>query len=435
MKEKIKNIKDRIFKSHLARNFLLIFSGEGISSVFGFLATIFIINAIGSYKHGILVAVQTYTNLFYGLFSFKTFQSLIKYLAKAEGDNDHESEKIYIKWAVMLDAFCLVATLFFGVILKDVVINIMGWDRAISEYCIFYLCVYMLYFQGTTIGVLRHFENYKYVVTSNISCAVIRCVGFLGCFVLRCDFKAFFLVDCIANAAKFLLMNFYTLKTLAQHKLLDFYKVKLKWCPDFLKFSLYSNLTSTIDLPVNQITSLIINKYLGFEATSVYSVFGNIGSVINKLGDPISQVIYPEMNKMISQKDVASARKLSNRLKLIMLSLFSVSTIFVVATHSLWLKYLISNPNEYVIPLILYIGYSCYSNSSMGTHNLFMALGYVKYNIPILIVVNAGYLGLLFFSVQHYGLTGVIATYLLQALAVVFIKEVIMRKRNYQEFM
>ena len=283
MKEKIKNIKDRIFKSHLARNFLLIFSGEGISSVFGFLATIFIINAIGSYKHGILVAVQTYTNLFYGLFSFKTFQSLIKYLAKAERDNDHESEKIYIKWAVMLDAFCLVATLFFGVILKDVVINIMGWDRAISEYCIFYLCVYMLYFQGTTIGVLRHFENYKYVVTSNISCAVIRCVGFLGCFVLRCDFKAFFLVDCIANAAKFLLMNFYTLKTLAQHKLLDFYKVKLKWCPDFLKFSLYSNLTSTIDLPVNQITSLIINKYLGFEATSVYSVFGNIGSVINKL--------------------------------------------------------------------------------------------------------------------------------------------------------
>lgn len=203
----------------------------------------------------------------------------------------------------------------------------------------------------------------------------------------------------------------------------------------FLKFSLYSNLTSTIDLPVNQITSLIINKYLGFEATSVYSVFGNIGSVINKLGDPISQVIYPEMNKMISQKDVASARKLSNHLKLIMLSLFSISTIFVVATHSLWLKYLISNPNEYVIPLILYIGYSCYSNSSMGTHNLFMALGYVKYNIPILLVVNAGYLGLLLFSVQHYGLTGVIATYLLQALAVVFIKEVIMRKRNYQELM
>lgn len=71
----------------------------------------------------------------------------------------------------------------------------------------------------------------------------------------------------------------------------------------------------------------------------------------------------------------------------------------------------------------------------MGTHNLFMALGYVKYNIPILLVVNAGYLGLLLFSVQHYGLTGVIATYLLQALAVVFIKEVIMRKRNYQELM
>ena len=205
--------------------------------------------------------------------------------------------------------------------------------------------------------------------------------------------------------------------------------------PDFLKFSIYSNLTSTIDLPVNQITSLIINKYLGFEATSVYNVFGNIGSIINKLGDPISQIIYPEMNKMINQKNLKGAQKLSYRLKIIMLAMFCGGALVVSTTYSLWLKILISNPNVYVIPLILYIGYSCYANSAMGTHNLFMALGYVKYNIPILLVVNIGYLVILFFAVQKYGLTGVIITYLIQAFAVVLIKELIMKKRNYQELM
>lgn len=435
MKDKIKNIKVRIFRSRLARNFLLIFSGEGVSSVFGFLATIFIINTIGSYKHGVLVAVQTYTNLFYGLFSFKTFQSLIKYLAKAEKESDNETSKLYIKWAVILDAACLIATIFFGTILKDFVISIMGWDKEISKYCIIYLCVYMLYFQGTTIGVLRYYENYKYVVISNVACSIVRCVGFFVCLIFKLDFFKFFLVDCLANLVKFVLMDYYTIKTLKQQKLSDFYKVKLKKCSDFLKFSFYSNLTSTIDLPVNQITSLIINKYLGFEATSVYSVFGNIGSVINKLGDPISQVIYPEMNKLISQKNINGAKKLSYRLKTIMLALFGGCSLFVLTTHTIWLQLLISDPNPYVIPLILYIGYCCYANSAMGTHNLFMALGYVKYNIPILVIVNILYLCLLLFSTQHFGLTGVISTYILQAFAVVLAKEIMMKNRNYKEIM
>lgn len=427
------NLKEQLIKHKLVRNFLLIFTGEGISSVFGFLATIFIINTIGSNKHGVLVAVQTYVNLFYGLFSFKTFQSLIKYLAKSE--NDTTMSKIYIKWSVVLDFFGLSLTLLFGMLLRAPVIRIMGWNDEIAKYCFLYFCIYLLYFQGTSIGVLRYFEKYHYVVKANVTYAIVRCTGFFTCFIFKQDFAAFFLFDCAGNLAKFVLMDYFTIKTLKEHGLVDFFRVKLIVCPDFLKFSFYSNITSTIDLPVNQVTSLIINKYLGFEATSVYSVFGSLGSIINKLGDPISQIIYPEMNQLISKKDIGGAKKLSYRLKTIMLILFVAGSAFVLATNSLWLHLFISNPNPYVLPLVLYIAYICYANSSMGTHNLFMALGYVKYNIPILIVVNSGYLLLLFYSIQRYGLTGVIVTYTIQAFAVVFVKEVMMRKHGYQELM
>lgn len=435
MRDIVLMIKEKVIKNKLIHNFLLIFSGEGIGSVFGFFATFFIINTIGSYQHGVLVGVQTYTNLFYGLFSFKTFQSLIKYLAKSEVSGDVEMSKVYIKWSLLLDIFCLALTLICGFFSRNFVISIMGWDNSISKYCVSYLIVYLLYFQGTSIGVLRFFENYHYVVKANIMCSFVRCLGFLICFLLNKGFIVFFVFDCIGNLLKFIMLDLYTIKTLRQHNLLDFYKVKLKMCPDFLKFSFYSNLTSTIDLPVNQITSLIINKYLGFEATSVYSVFGSLGSIINKLGDPISQVIYPEMNQRISQNDIPGAKRLSYKLKLLMLGVFSCGSVFVITTNALWLHLFITNPESYVIPLILYIAYICYANSSMGTHNLFMALGYVKYNIPILIVVNICYLIVLFYSVQNFGLSGVIITYILQAFAVVFIKEIIMRKRDYRELM
>lgn len=434
MQKIIKLIKDKFLSNKLVRSFILIFSGEGIGSFFGFFATILIINTIGSYQHGVLVGVQTYTNLFYGLFSFKTFQSLIKYLAKSESEKNKEMSKLYIKWSVLLDFSCLFLTLFFGYSLKNKVIQIMGWDNEISKYCIVYLLVYMLYFQGTSIGVLRFFENYNYVVRANVSCAVIRCVGFFFCFLFKLKFIVFFLIDCIGNLLKFTILDYYTIKTLKEHHLLDFYKVKLRICPDFLKFSFYSNLTSTIDLPVNQITTLIINKYLGFDATSVYNVFGNLGSIINKLGDPISQVIYPEMNQRISQKDITGAKRLSYRLKILMLGIFICGALFIYFTSSIWLHLFITEYSSYVFPLILYVAYVCYANSSMGTHNLFLALGYVKYNIPILIVVNSIYLVMLLYSVQRYGLTGVIITYIFQAFAVVFVKEIILRKNKYREF-
>ena len=153
------------------------------------------------------------------------------------------------------------------------------------------------------------------------------------------------------------------------------------------------------------------------------------------MGDPISQVIYPEMNQRINQNDISGAKRLSYKLKLLMFGIFACGTVFVLSTNNLWLHLLITNPDPYVLPLILYIAYICYANSSMGTHNLFMALGYVKYNIPILIVVNICYLLILFYSIQNFGLSGVIITYLIQAFTVVFIKEIIMRKRVYKELM
>lgn len=430
MNEKI--IKN-VIENKMVKNFLMIFSGEGIGSVFGFLATIFIINTVGSYNHGILVGVQTYANLFYGLFSFKTFQSLIKYLARSEFENNVTASKLYIKWSLILDVICLMLTCFFGLVLKKYVINLMGWDTNISKYCVIYLFIYLLNFQGTTIGVLRYFENFHYVVKANITCAFIRCLGFFISFLFKLDFISFFIFDCLGNIVKFLMMDYFTLITLKDHNLLDFYKIKLEWCSEFLKFSFLCNLTSTIDLPVNQITTLIINKYLGFEATSVYNVFGSLGSVINKLGDPISQIIYPEMNQRISRKDIKGAKKLSSKVKKLMLILFITSSLFVLVTGKFWLHLFISNPNNQLIPLILYLGYICYCNASMGTHNLFLALGYVKYNIPILIIVNIFYLCLLLFTVKRYALVGVILTYALQALMVVICKEFIMRVRNYVE--
>lgn len=434
LKSKIKKIIDKISKRKLVKNFLLIFTGQGISSIFGLLATILIIGGIGSEEHGVLIVVQTYATLFYSLFSFKTFQGLIKYLARARQKNNKTDIKMYIKWSLVLDVISLILMFIIGILLKNPVIKLMKWPVTMKKYVIIYLATQLFYIQGTTIGVLRSYEKYNYVVRSQIISNVVRCIGYGFCLMLSRNFISFFIAEMIATLSNYMLLIIYTYKVLKQEKLLDFYKIKLVNKKEFLMFNLYSNLTSTLDLPINQITQLIVNKYLGFAANSAYNVFEKLGTIINKLGDPINQIIYPEMNLKIVENDIETAKKLSRKLKKLMLVIFIVTAGGTLLTYPLWFHLFIDNVHKYLFAFILYLAFISYVNAAMGTHNLFMALGYVKYNVPILIVVNTIYLLILFYGIQIIGLTGVILAYLLQSVGIVIIKEIILKKNKYLEY-
>lgn len=434
MKQKIKKLWDKLSERKLVKNFVLIFTGQGIASVLGLLATILIIKGIGSGKHGILIVVQSYATLFYSLFSFKTFQALIKYLAQAKNKKNINDVKMYIKWSLVFDISSLILMLIIGILFRDPVIKLMGWPVEMKKYVILYLITQVFYIQGTTIGVLRSYEKFDYVVKGQIISNVVRCLGYGICLLINKTFIAFLIAEIIAVMTNNLLLIYYTYKVLKQEKLLDFYKVKLRNKKEFFVFNIYSNLTSTLDLPINQITQFIINKYLGFAANSIYNVFEKLGTIINKLGDPINQIIYPEMNLRIVEKDYESAKKLSLKLKKLMLVVFLIAALGTLITYPLWFHLFVSEPNKYIFSFILYLAFIAFVNAAMGTHNLFMALGYVKYNIPILLFVNIIYLVFLFFAVQKIGLTGVILSYFLQALGVALVKEFILKKKNYQEY-
>lgn len=434
MKERIKKIYNQIMQRKLIKNFLLIFTGQGISSVFGLIATIVIISSIGTEKHGMLIVIQTYATLFYNFFSFKTFQALIKYLAKAKQEKNSNDIKLYIKWSLILDISSLLLMFISGILFKNFVIKFMGWPQAINKYVIIYLATQLLYFQGTTIGVLRSYEKYTYVVKAQIFSNIIRFGSYLFCLLVTKNFTSFFIAEIIATLSQYLLLSYYCVKVLKENKLLDFYKIKLKFKKEFFVFNIYTNLTSTLDLPINQVTQLIINKYLGFSANSAYNVFEKLGTIIHKLGDPINQIIYPEMNLKIVEKDYESAKILSKKLKKLMLAIFSICAIGTLITYPLWFHIFIKDVNTYLFPFILYLAFISYANAAMGTHDLFLALGYVKYNIPILLIVNTLYLIFLFFAIQYIGLTGVILAYLLQSVGMVVIKEIILKKNKYLEY-
>jgi len=106
----------------------------------------------------------------------------------------------------------------------------------------------------------------------------------------------------------------------------------------------------------------------------------------------------------------------------------------VLLTNKLWLGWFMDNPSMYLFSFVLYLFFISYTNGTAGVHNLFLALGYIKYTIPILLIINAIYLLVIFFAVQYWGLNGVIISYLVQAFGVVTVKECILRKHQFHEY-
>lgn len=434
MKQFIKDKMARLMQNRIARNFIVLLTGEGIISIIGMINLAIIVNTIGLDKNGIIIMVQTYALLFNNIFGFRSFQALIKYASIAIEQNDSLRIKTYIKLSYILDIIAAFVAVFFGFVCLDVVIGFMKWDMSLKPYIRIFLLATLTYIQGTPIGILRVYNKFNYITYTNVITNFIKLVLYIFGFITKMDLDFFFAIEVITFIVPNIVFIIFSQKTLKNNNLGDFYRVKTIIDKDFLSFNFYSNITSTIDIPVNYLTTMILNKYLGFTEISIYKIFEKLGSIIGKLGMPLNQIIYPEMSFLIAKKDFESAKRLNKKLFMGITAIGTFFIGFIGVTYRMWLGIFIKDYNLYIWPLILYFGFMIFINATVGLQNLFMALGYMKHNIPILLVVNSLYLVVLFFLIKTMGLTGVILALFIQAVAVVVIKLIIMKKVNYREY-
>ncbi|MDP4088144.1 MAG: oligosaccharide flippase family protein [Bacillota bacterium] len=422
-----------LINNRIVRNFIVLFTGEGVVSIIGMINLAIIVNTIGNEKNGIIIMVQTYSLLFSGIFGFKSFQALIKYMPVSIEEGNEELTKQYVKQSFVLDIGAAAVATVFGYICLDFVCNLMGWDSSMKPYIKMFLITLIINIQGTPIGVLRIFNKFNYITYSNVVSNLLKLTLYVLAFITHQGFQFFFIVEIIFTVMFNIILIVFTFITLKQQGLGGFYKGPLKLDRDFFMFNFYSNITSTIDIPVGSITTMVINRYLGFTEISIYKIFDKIGSVIGKLSSPLNQIIYPEMSIMIAKKKFLKAKKMSDKL-LMGISLIGAAFIFfILITHKWWLGIFIKDYDVYLWSLVIYLVYMIFSNGSQGVHSLFMALGYIKLTVPIIICVNSAYLVLLYFSIKAWHLNGVLISLILQAVAVVVIKIIIMKKNHYME--
>ncbi|WP_297520196.1 lipopolysaccharide biosynthesis protein [uncultured Clostridium sp.] len=429
IKDKLNNLKN----NHLGKSFIVLLFGSGFGSALSLINLTIMINIIGIKENGTILMIQAYIGLFTGIFSFKSFEALIKYLTVTIHNNDIQKTKEYIKFSFILDIISVIFAFIFSYVLMGIIFKMMGWPIYLKPYICLYIIAILFTGTGTATGIIRVYDRFNDMVRINVVIVFIKFIFYLVAFFMKFKFEYFFAVEFIFAIITNLSVIIQGLYVLKEKKILNFYKVKVKFDKEYFMFNVYSSLYTTLDIPVEQITTFILNKYLGFSDVGVYNILTKIGGIILKIEGPLSQIIYPEMNKRIAKGENEGAIELYRKLFKNIAITGSIFSLILILTYNFWMSIFIKDYMVYFLAFIIYLIFIVYTSSSRSIHDLFVALGYVKLNVRIILIVNAIYLPLLFFMIINFHLNGVIVALLIQALLVIEIKKYILKKNKYKK--
>lgn len=421
------------FYGSFIKGFVVVFSGQTAGSLINLISMLIFLKVIGNHGYGVFTMVVTYITLVYTIFSFKGFQSLIQYLNLVK-TKDKNRAKSYIKSVFLMDIISGTLSIIVCFLGIENICSLMNWDISLVPLLKIFTLSILFNFSGTTTGILMSYQKYDYVVKSQLYSSVTKLLLYVLALVFQCNLIYFVVVEVITTILMNVISFGYSVKIMKREDLLfDFFKTKIIRDKEFWMFNINSSLASTIDLPVGQIATFVVNKYLGFDATSAYAIFERLGQIVSKIVSPITQVVFPEISQKISCGDINGGFKLVKIIRRLMLIFYIIVGLTVLLTYKFWMGIFFENPSDYIYLFLFYLFYQIYIGMASPIHSIFIALGFIKFTPFICLIVNAIYLVILLVVVKPFGLAGVIFSYLLQAMAIVAIKRIILHfnKNSY----
>lgn len=425
MFEKIKN---KIMNNNIVKNAFIMFSGQTIASVIGFLNTFLVLKAIGLEGNGIIAIAANYAGMFNGLFNFQSYNAMIKFGADALEKNDMPQFKKYLKQAVLQDVLTAILAFVVGYICIDYVSDFFNWDSQMVSYIKLYLLIIPFNISGSINALIRLNNDFVVGAKIGIQMTLVKTMLLVIGIVAKCNFTYYIILEIIMSIISSSLYIKSAIKYLKLNNCTDFLKVKIGFDKEFTMFNIYNNIVSTLDMPTGQITTLIINKLLGVSEVGVYNVIAKFGTLVTQVTGPLTQSLFPELSKIVAKDDEKGAFIIVKKIFLYTMGGGVSVALFTIISYKLWLGLFIPSTFENGALMSIYVMYITITSAVAGIHLLFVCLNLVRYNVPIVIACNTVYLGLLYILAIKFRLFGIIIALILQAIMVATIKYIIMKR-------
>jgi len=266
---------------------------------------------------------------------------------------------------------------------------------------------------------LRLFERFRLFSVQKAAAAAMKLVGVALAAHLDAGLEGFVLAYLVAAVTGRILLVVFGWQVLARNGLAGFWRVRVSSWSEITRFSVWTNVITTVSLPIKYFDTLLVGKLVSLEGVAVYKIIKQVSLVMTMVSDSVYQVIYPRMAGFLARRELREALGEARRVGALLLA-FTATASLLVALTGPWLIPLVFGAEfaRDLLSLNLFMFLRAISCAFVVVHPLFLASGFVKHEVGILLVANSLYLALLWLLGTHLGLLGVVLAYGFQFSAV-----------------
>ncbi|MDW7710954.1 MAG: oligosaccharide flippase family protein [Deferrisomatales bacterium] len=305
----MKKIKDSAFKhlagDHLFRRILknssFLLTGDAVGSGIRLICMALTARVLGVEFFGVLVLIQTYVGVVDRLINFQCWQAVIRFGASCV--NEPDRFKKLIRYTVKVELATSAAATCLTILLSPAIVRWFGWEKAIIWMIVFYSPVTLFNLTGTSIGVLRLFDQYRRLGLQRIYSAVFKLAGILALVVFGGGIWGFLFVWMVTSVVEYLLLGWFAWITLRERGMGDFLRGDSSSSPpndkSLFRFMVITNLHGSVRMSSREVDTLIVGWLIGDVAAGMYKVAKLFSLILSKLSDPIYEVVYPELARLV----------------------------------------------------------------------------------------------------------------------------------------
>lgn len=435
MIKKMKNYFNDSNLKNVTKNSGILFSGDVVTSLFGLIALSITTLALSPEEFGTFVLIQAYILTIDQLLNFQSWQGLIKYGAESLEKKDYDELKGLMKVGTSFDLTSAILGFVVSISFASLIGKWQHWNSETIKIVIISSVVILSNLSGTPIGILRLFNKFKLFTIQQIICSILNLVFVVVAYKLGAGLFEFVGIWITTSVLGNIILLFMGYKVLNKNRMKKWWKSNIANCKPFLSFSIWTNLTSTLDIPIKQLDVFIISSVISIEGVAVYKVFKQVSTIISRIADPIYKSVFPQFAFMIANNQEVKAYKMAAKIGMLIVLVVSPIVLIVSLTSPWWLNYFFGElyASEWKI-LMIYLVFRAISAGFTAIHPLFVAMGYVQKNIVILLVANTIYVVSAWYLGSNIGLLGFTIAYFLQFSAVIIMKILYMYSKSFEKY-
>lgn len=289
------------------RNSGLLLSGKSLSGIMQLAIFAIAARALGVHDFGIFSAITAQIMLLTGLAAFDTNQAIIRYGVPHLNAEDRAGFQALIKAGTLLDLGAATFAMLVCILVAPIVGARLGWSRDLVMLA--QLAAPLSYANAisTPKGMLRLFGRFDLLTTHSTVVPAIRLVAVAILALTKASLFWYVIAWLIAGWGGAAAGFWFGWREARRRTMLRGIDGSLGGLhhrnAGVWRFSIFSNLNSSVGLIPTQLAVLIVASILGAAAAGVFRVAREVGTGMLKPVDVINQTIYPDMARLVATRN------------------------------------------------------------------------------------------------------------------------------------